>query len=61
MHALATVLSQQGKLVTQIHFSGETPATWQHGDAGAALHSGAAVDMVVSTDGEVFKAGEVLA
>lgn len=48
---LAHTLSLQGHLVTQIHHREQAPEIWRFGDIGAATHSGADADYVVTSDG----------
>lgn len=53
---LATRLSQEGHLVTQIHHSADdAPSEWSYGDYGTHLVKGDA-DQVITSDGRRFAA-----
>ena len=54
LDALAHRLSDEGHLVTQIHFRGDAPAEWQHNDYGATVFGGADVEQIVTSEGRTF-------
>ena len=55
LHAAATVISQSGQVVTQIHTRSDVaPESWSHGDNSAHVFAGADVDMVVTSTGQRF-------